>query len=171
MRKILALIMALAVILSLATTAFAEDEATYTITISSKETDHIYEAYQIFKGTLSKASANDNVDDTEAILTDVQWGDNVANKDELPSAESIADQLTEGTLTLLPGPAQLDRHALGGGFSRCTEHLDLRWVAVAAPGAVPVVSEESEDVAWWPVSALPGDTDASLRSLVEIALD
>lgn len=78
--------------------------------------------------------------------------------------------LTEGTLTLLPGPAQLDRHALGGGFSRCTEHLDLRWVAVAAPGAVPVVSEESEDVAWWPVSALPGDTDASLRSLVEIAL-
>jgi fimbrial isopeptide formation D2 family protein/LPXTG-motif cell wall-anchored protein len=99
MRKILALIMALAVILSLATTAFAEDEATYTITISSEETDHIYEAYQIFKGTLSKASANDNVDGTEAILTDVQWGDNVANKDELPSAESIADQLTEGTLT------------------------------------------------------------------------
>ena len=77
--------------------------------------------------------------------------------------------LTSAELTLLPGPAQLDRHALGSGFSRCTEHLDLRWIAVAAPGARPVVSAESDDVAWWPVSALPEDTDSSLRSLVALA--
>ena len=48
----------------------------------------------------------------------------------------------------------------------CTEHLDLRWVAVAEAGAEPVVSPESIDVAWWPVAALPPDTDASIRALV-----
>ncbi len=34
-------------------------------------------------------------------------------------------------------------------------HLDVRFVAIAPPGAVPVVSEESTDVRWWPVDALP----------------
>ncbi|SMC46631.1 NUDIX domain-containing protein [Janibacter indicus] len=74
--------------------------------------------------------------------------------------------LPAGSLRLLPELAQLDRHALGSGFTRCTEHLNLRWVAVAAAGAEPVVSPESIDVAWWPVAALPPDTDASIRALV-----
>lgn len=77
--------------------------------------------------------------------------------------------LPDGSLTLLPGPVQLDRHALGSGFTRCTEHLDLRWIAVAAPFAEPVVSEESLDVAWWPVTALPPDTEDSIRELVALA--
>lgn len=105
----------------------------------------------------------------------LQFGGHLEEGDEGIAAGALREAreesgLTGDALTLLPGPAQLDRHALGGGFSRCTEHLDLRWIAVAAPGALPVVSEESEDVAWWPVSDLPGDTDASLRSLVELAL-
>ena len=41
--------------------------------------------------------------------------------------------------------------------------------AIPAVTEKPVVSEESDDVAWWPVAALPSDTDDSLRSLVEIA--
>lgn len=79
--------------------------------------------------------------------------------------------LPADALTLVPGLAQLDRHALGSGFSRCTEHLDLRWVAVAAAGADPVVSEESLDVAWWRIDALPPDTDASVRALAAHAAD
>ncbi len=105
----------------------------------------------------------------------LQFGGHLEEGDEGVADGALREALEESgidedALTLLPGPAQLDRHALGGGFSRCTEHLDLRWIAVAEPGAVPVVSEESEDVAWWPVSDLPGDTDSSLRSLVELAL-
>ncbi len=72
-------------------------------------------------------------------------------------------------LVPLPGPVQLDRHALVGDFGRCREHLDIRFVAVAEPGSEPVVSEESLDVRWWPVAALPEATDTSLRSLVEAA--
>lgn len=104
----------------------------------------------------------------------LQFGGHLEEADETVAAGALREALEESglpadRLALAPGPAQLDRHALGSGFSRCTEHLDLRWVAVAAPGSQPVVSEESEDVAWWPVSALPADTDSSLRSLVALA--
>lgn len=67
----------------------------------------------------------------------------------------------------LPEPVQLDRHTLEGDFGRCREHLDVRYVARAAAGAVPRVSEESHDVRWWPVDALPEGTRAELSPLVE----
>lgn len=72
-------------------------------------------------------------------------------------------------LVALAEPVQLDRHVLVGDFGRCREHLDVRFVAVARRGAPPVVSEESLDVRWWPVEALPEATDASLAALVEAA--
>lgn len=78
--------------------------------------------------------------------------------------------LPEESLRLLPGPARLDRHELGEGFTRCAAHLDLRYVAIAPDGAEPVVSDESDDVAWWPVDALPEGTEPSLRELVAEAV-
>ncbi len=49
----------------------------------------------------------------------------------------------------------LDRHPLGDGFGRCGVHWDVGFAAVAAADAVPAVSDESDDVAWWPIGALP----------------
>lgn len=63
----------------------------------------------------------------------------------------------------LPGPVDLDRHALGVAFGRCREHLDVMFVGVAPAGAVPVVGAESHDVAWWPVRALPDGVVPDLR--------
>ncbi|HEU5241444.1 MAG TPA: NUDIX domain-containing protein, partial [Ornithinibacter sp.] len=60
------------------------------------------------------------------------------------------------------GPVQLDRHVLVGAFGRCREHLDVRYAAVAPPGARPRVSAESDDVRWWPVDALPVGTRGEL---------
>ncbi len=56
-----------------------------------------------------------------------------------------------------PQPLDLDRHALTAAFGRCAEHLDVAYVSVAGADAVPVVSDESHDVGWWPVDALPAD--------------
>ncbi|MGG5260050.1 NUDIX hydrolase [Phycicoccus avicenniae] len=69
----------------------------------------------------------------------------------------------------LPDPVQLDRHVLDGDFGHCREHLDVRFAAVAPEGAEPVTSEESLDVRWWPVDALPEGTRAELSPLVELA--
>lgn len=52
-------------------------------------------------------------------------------------------------------PVDLDRHALSSAFGSCREHLDVRYAVVAPAGAEPVVSDESHDVAWWPVRSLP----------------
>ncbi|GAA8846722.1 NUDIX hydrolase [Helicobacter pylori] len=104
----------------------------------------------------------------------LQLGGHIEAGDPSVAAAALREAVEEsglpaGSLDLLPGPAQLDRHALGSGFTRCTEHLDLRWIAVADPGAEPVVSPESLDVAWLPVDALPTDTEQSVHDLVALA--
>jgi len=71
-------------------------------------------------------------------------------------------------LRLLPGPVTLDRHWVGcnGG----AWHYDVQYLAVAPPGAEASISEESLDLRWFPVSALPEDTDDSVRRLVARSL-
>ena len=38
-------------------------------------------------------------------------------------------------------------------------HLDVRYIAIAPPAACEVTSDESLDVRWWPVDALPPESD------------
>ena len=78
-------------------------------------------------------------------------------------------------LRLDPVPVQLSEHAvpfcrLPGvpDDGRTVHHLDVRFVAIAPAGAVHAVSDESLDVRWWPVGALP-DPDADLVELVALA--
>ncbi len=70
-----------------------------------------------------------------------------------------------------PVPVDLDRHALSARFGRCGEHLDVAYVALAPADAAPVVSEESDDVAWWPVDALPPDVVADLPPRLDRVVD
>lgn len=64
------------------------------------------------------------------------------------------------------GPVDLDRHALSGAFGACGEHLDVRFAAVAPAGAQPVVSAESDDVRWFPVSEVPASAVLDIGRLV-----
>lgn len=48
----------------------------------------------------------------------------------------------------------LDRHDLHGGFS-CAAHWDVGFVAVVTRGTATAVSDESNDVRWFPVDELP----------------
>ncbi len=63
-------------------------------------------------------------------------------------------------LVLESQPLRLDEHLvpfcgdLGG-----VHHLDVWFLAIAPPGVEAVVSDESLDVRWWPVGALPGDPE------------
>lgn len=71
---------------------------------------------------------------------------------------------------LSPVPFDVDRHALSGAW-RCAEHLDVGFVAVAPRAAAIAVSEESGDVAWWPVDAVPADAAHGLADRVRRARD
>jgi 8-oxo-dGTP pyrophosphatase MutT (NUDIX family) len=74
-------------------------------------------------------------------------------------------------LELDPEPVQLDRHEVPFcGGRPGTRHLDVRFLAVAAPGTAHAVSEESVDVRWWPADGLPSD-EPSLRELVDLGRD
>lgn len=81
MKKIASLLLALAMILSLAVTAYADetpagDDATgetYTITINNTNNAHTYEAYQIFTGDL-------HIADGQKTLSNIKWGENASGK-------------------------------------------------------------------------------------------
>lgn len=65
-----------------------------------------------------------------------------------------------------PVPVQLSEHAVPfcdprGGV----RHLDVRFLAIAAPDDEHAMSEESLDVRWWPVDGLPDDELADLVAL------
>jgi 8-oxo-dGTP pyrophosphatase MutT (NUDIX family) len=61
-------------------------------------------------------------------------------------------------LRLDPVPVHLDAHAVPFcGTDGEVHHLDVRFVAIAGDDDEHAVSEESLDVAWWPVDALPND--------------
>ena len=80
--------------------------------------------------------------------------------------EALEESGIDG-LVVRDAPARLDRHRVGchGG----SWHLDVQYVAVAPPGALAQISDESLDLRWWPVDALPAETDDALRRLVATA--
>ena len=60
-------------------------------------------------------------------------------------------------------PVHLERHPAPCGAEH---HLDVRFAVVAPDGAVPAVSGESFDVAWYALDALPQQRGVDLQSLV-----
>lgn len=94
-KKILALLVAAMLLVSLLPTALAEGETTYTITINNAVTGHTYEAYQVFAGDYSGGK-----------LTNIVWGSNITtdgqtalqntyDSADTKSAEGVAKALND----------------------------------------------------------------------------
>ncbi|WP_190821308.1 NUDIX hydrolase [Saccharopolyspora pogona] len=62
-------------------------------------------------------------------------------------------------LVVEPEPVHLDVHPITCSLGKPTRHFDVRFIVRAPEGAEPARSEESLDLRWWPVNALPEDTD------------
>lgn len=60
-------------------------------------------------------------------------------------------------LTIAPEPVHVDVHPITCSLGVPTRHFDVRFVVRAPAGAEPVRSEESLDLRWWPIDALPED--------------
>lgn len=66
-------------------------------------------------------------------------------------------------------PADLNRHGLSAAFGACRTHWDVGYVATASPDEAVTVSDESEDVRWFDVDALPDGTPDNIPSRVAYA--
>jgi 8-oxo-dGTP pyrophosphatase MutT (NUDIX family) len=74
------------------------------------------------------------------------------------------------SLTIDPVPVLLSCHAVPFcGPIQPAHHLDVQYVAVAPADAVHVISDESDDLAWFDVDDLPAQTDQPVRDLIAAA--
>ena len=65
-----------------------------------------------------------------------------------------------------PVPLWIGVHPVTCSLGVPTRHLDVEYLAVAPAGAQPVRSDESLDLAWFPVGALPDGVVADLPALL-----
>ncbi|MEV4148211.1 NUDIX domain-containing protein [Amycolatopsis sp. NPDC049691] len=94
-----------------------------------------------------------------------------------PADASLADAaLREATeesgmagLRIVPEPVHLDVHPITCSLGVPTRHFDVRFAVHAPAGASPVRSDESDDLRWWPVDALPAGSE-DLADLVKAAV-
>ena len=75
--------------------------------------------------------------------------------------EGVEESGIRGLTLLRPGPVNLDRH-----LTPCAWHLDVQYAAVAPPGAVEEISEESLDLKWFSYEEVVDVADGSVRTLL-----
>ncbi|AWT52815.1 NUDIX hydrolase [Mycolicibacterium smegmatis] len=72
-------------------------------------------------------------------------------------------------LTIDPDLAALHVHPVTCSLGVPTRHLDMQFLVRAPEGAEIVCSDESLDLRWWPLDALPDGTDFGLDQLAAAA--
>jgi 8-oxo-dGTP pyrophosphatase MutT (NUDIX family) len=69
-------------------------------------------------------------------------------------------------LRIVPELAAVHVHPVVCSLGVPTRHLDLQFVAHAPADAQIAISDESDDLQWWPADALPDGTDHALAHLI-----
>ena len=82
-KKLASLLLALVMVFALATTAFADETTTYSITINNSAEGHTYEAYQIFTGDLVEK-------DGTKILSNIVWGSGISKAGQTALGDAAA---------------------------------------------------------------------------------
>ena len=104
-----------------------------------------------------------------------QLGGHVESEDKSVAAAAYREAREEGGITDIHPfgtmPVDLHRHFLSSSFGTCRVHWDVGFVAFADVDAVPVVSAESEAVAWFGVDRLPAQAPEDFPLRLRTVLD
>ena len=110
-KRILSILLAVMLLATMVVGVSADDPIT--ITIENAAENHVYEAYQVFSGTLSEAG----------VLSDVEWGSGV-NGDALLAALKSSDLFMKDTVNQFAGCADAaDVAKVIGGWSYNEAHI------------------------------------------------
>lgn len=101
----------------------------------------------------------------------LQLGGHVEPADASLREAARRETIEEGGIvdvTISEVPLRLDRHPVpcGGAMS---EHLDVQYLALVPADAQEVISDESDDLQWFDLDALPDPLDPSVRALIDQA--
>ena len=103
----------------------------------------------------------------------VQLGGHFEPSDDSSVAAAEREVVEESGITdahVHPWPIGLDRHDVNCRDSTRevgpSAHFDLTFLAIAPAGARPRISDESLDLAWFPLDDLPADADDVVRRLI-----
>lgn len=105
----------------------------------------------------------------------LQLGGHCEPADTTLAGAALREAVEESGITGLriePTPVHLDVHPITCSLGVPTRHFDVRFLVHAPVGAQPIRSEESVDLQWWPVDALPPDPGgvAGLEHMLAAAL-
>jgi 8-oxo-dGTP pyrophosphatase MutT (NUDIX family) len=102
----------------------------------------------------------------------LQFGGHLEPADRTLASAALREATEESGLETVrlvhEEPLRLDRHPAPCAPD-ARDHLDVQFLATAPDGARPRVSEESVDVRWFGIGALPHETDDAVRRLVRDA--
>ncbi len=106
MKKLVSLVLAMAMVFTMSAVVFADDS--YTITINNTADGHTYEAYQIFAGTLA---------DDEETLTAIKWGSAVSESANLYTDLAKIEDSTKSTNPFADCDSAEDVATVLGGYN------------------------------------------------------
>jgi 8-oxo-dGTP pyrophosphatase MutT (NUDIX family) len=98
----------------------------------------------------------------------VQLGGHCEDDDDIVAA-ALREATEESGVTglrIAPELVAIHVHPVTCSLGVPTRHLDMQFVAHAPSGAQIAISDESDDLRWWPAGALPLGTDHALAYLV-----